>query len=152
MFTSQHPYLSADLFGKTQLITDGKLAGTEHIPALRSLSAGKTLLVADARRFYLPSHVDYCVVFNRNPFAEEAETLSAPRLIRWLQDRGYSHVYVDWTEMRRLRNSRYGFWRSLDSDLFRRLVDVGLRPLRNFTLPDGRAPYSTLFEVPDPSR
>lgn len=148
LFTSQHSYLGANLFGKTQLITDGVLPGTEHIPALRNPAAGKILLVGDARRFYFPSNVDYCVVFNRNPLAEAAETLSAPRLIRWMQERGYSHIYVDWTEMRRLRNSRYGFWRSLDSDLFRRLVDAGLRPLRNFTLPNGRGPYATLFEVP----
>lgn len=144
----QAPYLGANLFGKTQLITDGKFAGTEYIPALRKLSAEKILIVGDARRFYLPSNVDYCVVFNRNPFAEAADTLSAPRLIRWLQDQGYSHVYVDWTEMGRLRNSRYGFWQSLDSDLFRRLVNAGLRPMRNFTLPNGRGPYATLFEVP----
>jgi len=148
-FTSPRaPFLDANLFGKTRLITDGVLPGTEHIPALRELVAKKILVVGDARRFYLPSNVDYCVVFNRNPFAEAAETLSAPRLIRWLQDRSYSHVYVDWAEMRRLRNSRYGFWRSIDSDLFRRLAEAGLRPLRNFTLPGGRVRYSTLFEVP----
>jgi len=149
MFTlRQAPYLAADLFGKTHLITDGELAGTEHIPVLRKLAAERILIVGDARRLYLLPNADYCVVFNRNPFAEAAETLSARRLIRWLQNQGYSHVYVDWSEMRRLRNSRYGFWRSCDPELFRRLVDAGMEPLRDFTLPNGRGPYATLFALP----
>ena len=32
------------------------------------------------------------------------------------------------------------------------MVDVGLRPLRNFTLPNRRSPYATLFDLADPSR
>ncbi|MCZ6681784.1 MAG: glycosyltransferase family 39 protein, partial [Planctomycetota bacterium] len=94
------------------MIKRGEWGGQAHIPVLNEhLAAGRRILmIGDARRFYLQDGADYCVVFNRNPFAEAAERLSAGALMGWLREHDYDFVYVDWSEMQRLRTSRYGFW------------------------------------------
>ncbi|MFQ5411473.1 MAG: hypothetical protein ACE5EC_04225 [Phycisphaerae bacterium] len=143
-------YLKADLFGRTDWITDGPLA-PPHLPRLNGIlrDGERILVVADARRLYLHPGADTCVVFNRNPFAEAAEHLSTDGLIDWLRRKGYTYVYVDWNEMRRLRESRYGFWASLTRDRFVRLEKAGLQCVESFSImPDG-PPYGTLYLVPE---
>ncbi|MFH1418440.1 MAG: hypothetical protein ABII12_09180 [Planctomycetota bacterium] len=142
--------LSFDAFGRTDWMETGQWPGQEHVPRLNGLvaSGGRVLMVGDARRYYLSKGVDYCVVFNRNPFAEAAGRLSADELIDWLRRQGYRHVYVDWSEMHRLRSTRYGFWTAVDAELFQRLCESGLRPVDSFSLSGRQWPYSTLFEVP----
>jgi hypothetical protein len=149
MFTEQ-PYLELEAFGQTGLMTEGVWPSHQHVPRLNSLSAEghQVLIVGDGRRFYLNRGVDYCVVFNRNPFAEAAASRTPEELFGWLQEHGYGFVYVDWSEMHRLRESRYGFWSSIDPTLFGRLVEVGLQPVENFSIDGHRAPYGTLFNVP----
>jgi hypothetical protein len=66
----------------------------------------------------------------------------------WLREHPYRWVYVDWTEMHRLRTTRYGFWAGVDRDLFERLGGEGLRAVENFEMPGRKTPYGTLFEVP----
>lgn len=130
--------------------TRGEWPGQEHVPKLNKLVANgsRVLMVADARRFYLDPGVDYCVVFNRNPFAEAAAARTPNELIAWLREKGYSYVFVHWGEMRRMRRSRYGFWGSIDEGLFERMQSVGLRPVENFAVQENGRPYGTLFEVP----
>ncbi|HKQ46943.1 MAG TPA: hypothetical protein VJZ71_02610 [Phycisphaerae bacterium] len=129
--------------------TDGEWVRADHIPRLNTLAAsgGMVLMIGDARRFYLNKGVDYCVVFNRNPFAEAAEQLSPVQLVDWLRQRGYTNVYVDWGEMSRLRRSRYGFWKAVDADLFGKLQEHGLRAVQNFAVDQNRPPYATLYEI-----
>lgn len=137
---------------RTDWFTGGHWAHAEHIPKLNELTASgkKILMVGDAQRFYLNAGVDDCVVFNRNPFAEAAARRSPAELIDWLRQQGYTHVYVDWGEMNRLRRSRYGFWKSIDVELFKRLQAEGLQPILNFSMEEGKPPYATLFIVPAP--
>lgn len=134
----------------TDWFTEGVWPTHAHVPRINKLTAEghRVLIVADARRYYLNAGVDYCVVFDRNPFAEAAADLSAPELINWLREHRYDDVYVDWGEMARLRNSRYGFWDSIDRGLFERLTGAGLRHVEDFTLGEKSAVYSSLFEVP----
>lgn len=131
------------------MIRRGDWGGQAHLPVLNELAddGHRVLMIGDARRFYLRSGVDYCVVFNRNSFAEAADRLDPPGLMAWLREQGYGHVYVNWSEMRRLRGSRYGFWESIDRSLFERLTAVGLRPVRDFIYGDPPRVYGTLFEV-----
>ncbi len=149
-------FIKMKAFGQTQWMRDGDFPGHGHVPHLNKLSADghKTLVIADARRFYLDPGADYCVVFNNNPFAQAAADLPPADLLRWLRERQYTFVYVDWNEMRRLRNSRYGFWSSLTPVCFERLVEAGLRPVEAFRWgPEAKSAYSTLFAVPsDQSR
>lgn len=145
-------FVELKAFGLTRLMTEGKFPGSAHVPRLNELTAGghKTLVVADARRFYLNAGADYCVVFNNSPFAAAAAERSSGDLIRWLHERDYAYVYVDWNEMRRLRTSRYGFWASLTPERFEQWVGAGLRPVETFkSRPDAASAYSTLFAVPN---
>jgi 4-amino-4-deoxy-L-arabinose transferase-like glycosyltransferase len=137
-------FLQVGVFGRTDVVTDD-----QHLSKLNGLLAKgeKILMVGDARRFYLGRGADYCVVFNRNPFAEAAASLSPEGLMEWLRLHQYRWVYVDWIEMHRLRTTRYGFWASVDKELFGRLTAVGLRPVEDFEIPGRRTKYATLFEV-----
>lgn len=129
--------------------TEGEWPTHQHVPKLNEIvrGGGRVLMIADARRFYLDRGVDYCVVFNRNPFAEVAERMSAGELIAWFREQGYTHVFVNWSEMARLRGSRYGFWKSVDAELFKRMMNAGLTVAGQFAFDQERAPYGTLFTV-----
>lgn len=107
------------------------------------------LLVGDARAFYVKPRVDYCVVFSRNPFADAITAAGdePEAVLRWLQDKGYTHVAVLWPEIDRLRNS-YGFWPEIDRDLFTRLEAAGLRVGRHIRQRDDAPPVATVYEVP----
>ncbi len=143
-------FIKMRAFGLTQLMTDGVFPGTAHVPRLNEVSAAghRTLVVGDARRFYLDAGADYCVVFNKNPFAEAAARLPAVDLLHWLREHRYAFVYVDWGEMKRLRGT-YGFWPSLTLELFEELVAAGLRPVESFkSRPEADGAYGTLFAVP----
>lgn len=144
---AETPYLSIDTFGRIDVMLSGN---SPHIAALneRLRDGNHILIVADARRLYLEPGADYCVVFNRNPFADAAATMSPGQLIDWLRDQGYGYIYVDWVEMWRLRASRYGFWPSITVDLLERLVDQGLAIEENFYTLGLSKPYATLFRVP----
>ncbi len=152
MFSSPEArFVKLGAFGLTQLMTEGAFPGTAHVPRLNQLSADghKTLVVGDARRFYLDAGADYCVVFNNNPFAAAAADLPPADLIRWLREHHYAFVYVDWGEMKRLRNSRYRFWSSLTVELFEQLIEAGFRPVESFKWkPEAESAYGTLFAVP----
>ena len=143
-------YLQLSAFGRVDLMTDGKWPGMQHVPVLNAAVAKgeKVLMVADARRFYLDRGVDYCVVFNPNPFAEAAARLRTTEMLDWLRERRYTKVYVDWTEMRRLRTTRYGFWAGVDRELLDGLAAAGLGAVESFQMPERKMPYGTLFEVP----
>lgn len=131
--------------------TEGQWPWQAHVPRLNALAreGRRVLMVGDARRLYLDQGVDYCVVFNRNPFAEAAADLPPSGLGQWLRDRGYAALYVDWGEMRRLRGSRYGFWESIDESVFAGLEQAGLlHRLEDFTIEPERPPYGTIYRVP----
>lgn len=107
----------------------------------------KVLLIGDARAFYYDRNVDYCVVFNRNPFVEMARGAGHPREIaRWLGQQGYTHVLVHWAEVRRLARS-YGFAPEVDSSLFAALEPYGVRLVREFTYRTMADRYVSLYVV-----
>lgn len=127
----------------------GQVPGMAHIPVLNKLAAEchHVWVVADACGFYLAPGIDYTVVFNRNPFAEAAAR-GQDSAAKWLRENNYDYLYVDWSEMNRLRNSRYGFWPSIDLKLFEELARSGdLSASESFRKDDHRPPYSTLFRV-----
>jgi len=123
---------------------------TPHYEVINNVAKpnAKVLLVGDARTFYYNAHVDYCVTFNQNPFADAAANLSPSALMQWLRERDYEFVCVDWVEMRRLRQT-YGFWPALTPELFRQLQATGLTAVQSFQSPvvPNSPPYATLFKV-----
>lgn len=142
-------FLAIDAFGHTDWMTSADSPFFPHVASLNRIvdNGGRILVVGDAKGLYLQAGADTCVVFNRNPFAEAAATMSPTELVAWLRARGYTHLYVDWVEMHRLR-STYGFWNSITPELFERMRSAGLRPIRSFTRKPGIRPYATLFELP----
>ncbi len=107
----------------------------------------KILMVGDARAFYMPKGTSYCVVFNRNLFADAVASASSDEdIIRWLNQNGYTHLLVDFLEMQRLRGT-YGFWPELNRGLFRRLEDVGLGTVKEFRDHPDDFPYAVLYEI-----
>jgi phage shock protein PspC (stress-responsive transcriptional regulator) len=143
-----------DVEGGSGLFTAGHLSGTQHLATINSELPvdAKLLLVGEARAFYFQRPVDYCVVFNRSPFvtiAEASPTLD--RVLAWLHAQGYTHVFVNWSEIDRLRASRYGFPQVVTRSLFEQLEDIGLQRVADFPIVEGGPPYATLFAVPAPS-
>jgi hypothetical protein len=138
--------------GGPKWMLEGQAAGSAHIPALNELAhqGRRILMIGDARSYYLAPGIDYTVVFNRNPFAEAAANGPAAAG-QWLADHNYDYVYVDWMEMSRLRNSRYGFWPALTPEAIDAMVRAALlRPIQNFEYAPDKPPYSTLFQLHRP--
>ncbi len=107
-------------------------------------------MVGDARVFYVARPCFYHVVFSRNPLAEFARTdPTGEDLAAWFRERGVTHVYVNWAEIRRFRGpGNYGWPDSIDEGLFAELRRAGAR--RTHAEQDART--GTLFyeilEVP----
>jgi hypothetical protein len=141
---------SLDLEGVTAFFTDGHGLGHEHLAVVNGkLPAGACILmVGDAKAFYFRRSVDYCVVFNRSPFVEVVgRSSSAEEVVAWLSGRDYTHVLVNWSEIQRLRNSRYGFPPEVTLDLFKRLTEVGLIRTHTFARDGATVPYAELYEM-----
>ena len=69
----------------------------------------------------------------------------------WLRHKGYTHVLVNWSELRRLTRT-YGFSPAIGyEDLHERfegMTAAGLNLLRAFPYPTINARYVELYEVP----
>jgi len=123
--------------GATELFTEGVAAGHHHVKIINEeLSKGaKVLVVGDAKAFYFQRPVDYCVVFNRNPFVEAIRHAGTPQdVVDWLRRQGYTHVYVNWIEIQRLHKSAYGFEPEITPECFDRLTQFGLRRSNVFSI------------------
>ena len=115
-------------------------------------TSAKVLLVGDARAFYFKRETDYFVAFNRNPFFEAIRASgSAGDLLDWLRGRGYTHVLVNWSEIRRIA-ATYGFSPPVGheelGETFERLTDAGIQRMRAFPHPQGGGRYIDLYSVP----
>jgi len=87
---------------------------------------GRALVVGEARTFYALAPVDYAVVFSPQPLVEAAQRYPDDAgLLGWLQRRGYTHVLVNVSEVRRLER---------DYDLDRRVM-LAVRRLYQLNLP-----------------
>ncbi|HON65063.1 MAG TPA: hypothetical protein PLS23_01105 [Phycisphaerae bacterium] len=91
-----------------------------------------------------------------SPAATSAASESPPRrapdyraVVRWLSQRGVTHVLVNWFELERLHRT-YGLDRQLTRGLFEELEAAGLQRVGggDFMTDEG-IPYATLYEVPD---
>ncbi len=138
--------------GATRAFTDGIAGAHKHVGYVnRKLPEGsRVLLVGDARPFYFEKPVDYCVVFNRNELAVVADTSpTIDGIVEYLQSKGYTHVLVNWSEIGRLRRSRYGFPDAISLVLFEQLSSAGLDLIEIFCYGDSDTPYAFLYRVPE---
>ncbi|UCE61111.1 MAG: hypothetical protein JSU63_05040 [Phycisphaerales bacterium] len=131
------------------LIYEGELPGYEYLKVVnRDLPAdAKIILVGDAKAFYFQRRVDYCVVFNRNPFVEAIRSGEDDAgIVQWLRDKGYTRILVNWFEIDRL-SATYGFAPEVNPALFERLGPLGLSVAGEFPHPTSGGRYVTLYEV-----
>ena len=134
-------------------IYDGRLPGYEYFQVINQDLApdARILLVGDAKPFYFHRDVDYCVVFNRNPFLDRLHKADGEAdVMEWLRGQGYSHVLVNWSELRRLA-ATYGLSPNVDmnkiEEWFDRLSASGLNLIRNFRLPGSETRYIDLYAI-----
>ena len=140
--------------GIPEFFVNGRIRGYEFYQVVNTGDTvpldGKVLLVGEARAFYFQRNVDYCVVFNRNPFVEAVRAAKSDerRVLEWLREQGYTHVLVNWAEVYRLRKSSYGFPEEITEDLFVRLMQAGLTPVESIVDSVFDRSYGRLYRVP----
>ncbi len=135
------------------LIYDGRLEGFEYFEVVNHQLPpdSRILMVGDAKAFYFQRDVFYCVVFNSNPFVEAVRAAEDDReVVDWLRSRGFSHVLVNWSEVRRLSRT-YGWAEEISPDLFDRLTAAGLECQRTFDHEQIRGRYVELYAVGRPT-
>ncbi|MHC4698164.1 MAG: hypothetical protein ACYTFA_15630 [Planctomycetota bacterium] len=131
------------------LMYDGELPGYEYFKVVNHELPrdARVLLVGDAKAFYFQRDVDYCVVFNENPFIQTIRSAKADRdIIDWLRNQGYTHVLVNWSEVRRLSRT-YGFAPEVNPSLFARLLGEDLSLMHEFSHPTNGGRYIMLYRV-----
>lgn len=160
--------------GHLNWFVSGEWPGVDYLKIVNALeNHPRVMFVGEARTFYVRPPREYAVVFNHHPLAEAvkqrvgpAEPGTAPpgdaastqaaavpaqsdyhAVIRWLHDRGVTHVLVHWLELARLRGT-YGLDPQLTPELFDQLESAGLMKMGDFMLDDNGMPYATLYEVP----
>lgn len=141
-----------DAYGRTDWFTTGQWPGMEYVGAINKLpDQARVMLIGEARTVYIRRPCDYAVVFNRHPFAEAVDRIQAPAArLRWLQQRGTTHLLVHWGEIIRLTNT-YGFWPALrPPGPYPGLIGAGLKEVKSFKYEDAEHPYAILYEVPRP--
>ncbi len=139
-----------NLEGVPEFFAEGAGLAHEHLEVInRDLPTDACiLLLGDARAFYFERRVDYCVVFNRNPFIERVESAEGlAEISDWLEKKNYTHVLVNWAEINRLRSSRYGFSDSINHDLFDALTEHDLKLELRFRTPSLKQPFADLYSV-----
>lgn len=109
----------------------------------------KVLLVGESRPFYVQSRYDYNTAFDRCPFDELLAKATPHETLAWLAQNGYTHVYVRWDEIDRLRAS-YGFAPHLTRQALDDLEKNGLQPIPP-SHDDLPASLARLYQVPSPS-
>lgn len=132
------------------IIYEGLLPGYEYLDTINNdLPAdAHILIVGDAKAFYFQREVDYCVVFNRNEFVETVKSADHIQdVMIWLREKGYTHILVNWSEVRRLSQT-YGYSSLIEPGLFDHLQRHGLQLLQTYPHPLTHAQYIELFSIP----
>jgi 4-amino-4-deoxy-L-arabinose transferase-like glycosyltransferase len=87
----------------------------------------RLLSVAQAGVFHMRHPIVYNTVFNRETIELIARGRTPDEVRRALHDRGITHLYVDWAEVRRYRSpGNYGFTDFVTPDLFAELRRAGV--------------------------
>ncbi|MFM1802131.1 MAG: hypothetical protein RJA81_1483, partial [Planctomycetota bacterium] len=103
----------------------------------------KVLLVGQAAVFYWQHEILYNTVFNRERIELIAKGRSSAEVHAILKKQRVTHVFVDWSEIRRYRQpGNYGFTDFVTEPLFDQFVQDGV--LENPTYP---GPQKTLYAV-----
>ncbi|MFM7131603.1 MAG: hypothetical protein ACKO0V_19810, partial [bacterium] len=106
-------------------------------------SSDRALLVGQAAVFYWEQPILYNTVFNREGIEILAKGKAPVDVHKALKEIGITHVFVDWSEIRRYRQpGNYGFTDFVTEPFFDGLVRAGV--LSEPTFP---GPGRTLYQV-----
>ncbi|NIA07358.1 MAG: hypothetical protein GWP14_06955 [Actinobacteria bacterium] len=129
------------------------LPGVDYLTYVNTILPPKSriLMVGDAASFYWTLPVRYNTVFNINPLAQQARSGSTPRqIINWLVDEGFTHIYVDFSEISRLAGT-YGYPPEITPGFFLDLQRAGLVDLRRFgSGPSANTPRAIIYRIVPP--
>lgn len=153
--TIRHARESAD-GAPASLFYEGRVPGFEYLRTINEElpDDAKVLLVGDARAFYVRRDADYRVAFNRNWLLEMIhDSMDARAIMDRLREKGYTHLLVNWSEVRRLERT-YGFAPpATAAELERAIGDLGRAGLSltsAFAHPDPQVNgcYVELYAIP----
>lgn len=120
---------------------DGLVPGYEYMRHLNHelTSKAHVLLLGEARSFFIHPKVDYFVAFNGNPFFDMITRGTPPaEMAQWLQSKRYTHMVVNWSEIRRISQS-YGFTPNISEEELASAIDglanMGLKLGQSFDHP-----------------
>ena len=139
-------WVAIDSLGDGRPMPDGRRRGFVGWHQLNDLPDGsKALIVADnSRLLYIRIPIIYNSAFDANPLGEivRRQDRDPAAVTRELRGDGVTHVWVDWSELRRLHNT-YGF----DADVTEAwLRDAAKAAGWSLVFGDGQA--VSLFELP----
>lgn len=136
------------------LIYDGAVPGYEFFHSVNHKlpDDARILLIGEARAFYFQRRADYCVTFNRNPFFVAIQSAQSPSdVLAWLREKQYTHLLVNWSELRRLATT-YGLSPSITPPelraVFRDLTSIGVKRVQAWPADPSIESYVELFEIP----
>jgi hypothetical protein len=119
-------------FGQENAFLEGKIPGLEYLETVNKNPEAKTLLLGDAKAFYVRGPAIYWTVFNHNDFAAAAAK-GAHEAKNYIAEVKPGYIYVDWGEVGRLK-STYGFDESIKPSLLMYLTS----PDRFYVRPAGK--------------
>lgn len=154
-------YFAATLHGQesfggapASLIYDGAVPGYEffHTVNHELPDDARILLVGEARAFYFRPRADYCVTFNRNLFLVAIQSAQSPSdVLAWLREKRYTHLLLNWSELRRLA-ATYGLSPSITAPelrtVVRALMEIGVKRVQAWPADPSIESYVELFEIP----
>ena len=101
-------------------------AAIEKPEAGTAVPEGKILLVGNAAALFWVGDVVYNTTFDRNLLGDELRKGGAEGAARWLRERGFNYVVIDWAEVKRLRGT-YGFDEAITPEAIGGIVRAGIR-------------------------
>jgi hypothetical protein len=116
-----------------------------EIPLNREPPLEKTLLVGDAAPLFQEGPIVYSTVFDKNPLGEALRRGGPEAAFRWLRADGIRYVVIDWSEIKRLRDT-YGFDSAITPEAIKALEEIGLEQVPVDWPPHTPAP--TILRVP----
>ena len=147
------PISPAGLQDRVGIFLGQDMLAIDHLTYVNTVlpENSRILMVGDATSFYWARSVEYNTVFNTNPLAQQVRKGSTPgQIINWLAQEGFTHIYVDFSEISRL-SATYGYPPEITPELFIDLQRTGLFELRRFSSePSAGIPRAIIYRVVPP--
>jgi len=94
-----------------------------------AMPVGKVLMVGNAAPLFWEGEIVYNTTFDRNLLGDALRAGGAEGAARWMREAGINYVFIDWSEVNRLR-STYGFDEAITPEAVEGLVKAGIRPVQ----------------------